>query len=160
MRVFSFVASFLIGTLQSFHTRLEIASRNRLTSVGQTDKVWEFLYNVVNDLTSGGMSSDDTDKEENVYLVKRLEWRSKSMIYYLRTVDADYNLYNGYGNIRAGNRPRPRKRHPQPNFSNRKAVPGLPRNFYDDNWYGTLTETQKIILGAKPAIDLLEIEPY
>lgn len=104
------------------------------------------------------MSSDETETEATeIYNVKRRDWRSKTLVNYLRIVDADYNKINGYGNPRPGNRPRKRRRPGNVKISLRKAVPGLPRNFYDDTWYETLSNRQKHHLAPMDPVEMLVI---
>jgi hypothetical protein len=100
---------------------------------------------------SGGISSDESDTDDSgrpVYRTKNMVWRSRDILKKLVDIDSDRNTTNAYGNTRAGNPPRVRKRRDRLETS-RKAIPGLPINFYDSNWYASLTPGQKRELSAK-----------
>ena len=112
---------------------------------------------VLDALGAGGMSSDESDVDDSghsVYQTKTMGWRAKDILRKLTNIDSDRNTTNAYGNTRAGNQPRVRKRRDWLATS-RKAIPGLPLNFYDPNWYAGLTPGQKRELAAKPEIPLL-----
>jgi hypothetical protein len=106
------------------------------------------------------MSSDESEKDSRggvVYRAKRRVWREKKLNRYMQLVDRDRNVTNAYGNRRAGNQPRTRV-FPAVKNSASEAVPGLPLNFYDPDWYNKLSSRDKKHLGAKEGIDLVEIE--
>jgi hypothetical protein len=106
---------------------------------------------VLDALGAGGISSDESDIDDSgraVYRTKNMGWRAKDILKKLMEIDCDRNTTNAYGNTRAGNPPRVRKRRDRLETS-RKAIPGLPLNFYDSNWYAGLTPGQKRELGAK-----------
>ena len=132
---------------------------------GPTDEVWGHLFNIVQLLGRDGVSSDQTEVEDGpmgskvkVCRVKLRAWRAKWLDRYLELIDQDRNLTNAYGNFRAGNVPRIRKR-PAWVISEDIWVPtGLPRNFYSDDWYNSLNEFFKRKLGAKPPIHIPDIE--
>jgi hypothetical protein len=108
-----------------------------------------------------GMSSDESDEENGhpVYWVKIRQWRSAELIRYLHMIDLDANRTNAFGKTRPGNTPRVRKRRVNATKSSRRAVPGLPINFYDATWYATLQNRDKVALKAKPALELHTIIP-
>ena len=102
-------------------------------------------------LGAGGMSSDESDVDElghSVYRAKNMIWRDQSILRKLTDIDSHRNITNTYGNTRAGNPPR-RRLHRGGQETSRKAIPGLPINFYDGNWYASLTPGQKRELDAK-----------
>jgi hypothetical protein len=108
-------------------------------------------------LGAGGMSSDESDMDDSgrtVYRTKNMEWRAKDILRKLTDIDRDRNTTNAYGNTRAGNPPRVRKRRDRLETS-RKAIPGLPLNFYDSDWYTGLTPGQKRELAVKQEEPLL-----
>lgn len=108
-------------------------------------------------LGAGGISSDESDIDDSghaVYQTKTMEWRARDILRKLTDIDSDRNTTNAYGNTRAGNPPRFRKRRDRLATS-RKAIPGLPINFYDSNWYAGLTPGQKRELAAKKERPLL-----
>jgi hypothetical protein len=106
---------------------------------------------VLDALGAGGMSSDESDTDDlghPVYRAKSMTWRNKEILRKLMEVDRNRNTTNAYGNTRAGNPPRVRKRR-EGRETSRKAIPGLPLNFYNPQWYASLTPGQKRELGAK-----------
>lgn len=106
---------------------------------------------VLDALGAGGISSDESDTDDSgrpVYRTKNMVWRSKDILKKLMDIDGDRNTTNAYGNTRAGNPPRVRKRRDRLETS-RNAIPGLPINFYDSNWFAGLTPGQKRELSAK-----------
>lgn len=112
---------------------------------------------VLDALGAGGISSDESDIDDSghsVYRTKTMAWRANNILKKLTEIDSDRNTTNAYGNTRAGNPPRVRKRRDRPETS-RKAIPGLPLNFYDSNWYAGLTPGQKRELAAKGEKPLL-----
>ena len=72
-------------------------------------------------------------------------------------IDRDRNVTTAYNNTNPGNPPRLRKRRNNATETARNALPGLPINFYDPDWYNELTDRQKKEIGAKAAMELLEI---
>jgi hypothetical protein len=115
---------------------------------------------VVDSLGVDGMSSDESEVDENrqrVFRVKRRPWRSKALDKFLRRIDDDHNTTNAYGNNRAGCQPRIRKR-PAYNESTGKAIRNLPVNFYDANWYRKLSDMDKRQLDAQKDVEVPEIE--
>jgi hypothetical protein len=108
-------------------------------------------------LGAGGISSDESDTDDSghsVYRTKTMTWRAKDVAKKLMDIDSDRNTTNAYGNTRAGNPPRVRKRRDKLETL-RKAIPGLPINFYDSNWYASLTPGQKRELAAREEKPLL-----
>ena len=108
-------------------------------------------------LGATGISSDESDTDDSgrpVYRTKNMEWRAKEVLKKLTDIDSNRNTTNAYGNTRAGNPPRLRKCRDRLETS-RSAIPGLPLNFYDSNWYAGLTLGQKRELTAKEEKTLL-----
>jgi hypothetical protein len=119
--------------------------------------IWMNSHMVMEALGAGGISSDESDTDDSgrtVYQTKNMEWRAKDILRKLKDIDSDRNTTNAYGNTRAGNPPRVRKRRNRLETS-RNAIPGLPLNFYDSNWYAGLTPGQKRELAAKEEKELL-----
>jgi hypothetical protein len=113
--------------------------------------LWRNNYMILDCLGAGGMSSDESDVDElghSVYRAKNMIWRDQSILRKLTDIDSHRNITNAYGNTRAGNPPR-RRLHRGGQETSRKAIPGLPINFYDGNWYASLTPGQKRELDAK-----------
>lgn len=107
---------------------------------------------MVQTLAVDGQSSDESDGESHV--VKVQEWRSSAVKAFLRYIDSNRSSTGSYGNPIAGGRPRNRHRPHYAPTSARTALAALPRNFYDDVWYDSLTEMQQDKLKATPAITL------
>jgi hypothetical protein len=125
-----------------------------------TDEAWSILRTVVDTLTAGGMSSDESETDEygrTIFVVKKLPWRDREISHMMRIVDQDHNQTNGMGNRRPGNPPRIRVIQRGAKDSMREAVPGLPHNFYNPTWYSGLTNRERKELNAQPAIELLDI---
>jgi hypothetical protein len=119
--------------------------------------LWKNSQMVLDILGAGGMSSDESDVDDSghaVYRAKTMAWRDKKILQKLTNIDSDRNITNAYGNTRAGNAPRVRKRRGRRETS-RKAIPGLPLNFYDPGWYAGLTPGQKREIAAKKERPLL-----
>ena len=109
------------------------------------------------DALGARVSSDESDTDDSghlVYRTKIMTWRTKDVTKKLMDIDSDRNMTNAYGNTRAGNPPQVRK-HCDKLETSRKAIPGLPINFYDSNWYASLTPGQKRELAAKKEKPLL-----
>jgi hypothetical protein len=139
--------------------RTEITLGNVEGSNG-TDEAWNTLHTVVDTLTAGGMSSDESETDEygrTIFVVKKLSWRDREINHMMRRVDQDHNRTNGMGNRRAGNPPRIRVIRRGARDSMREAVPGLPHNFYNPTWYAGLTNREQRELDAQPAIELPDI---
>ena len=106
---------------------------------------------VMDILGAGGMSSDESDTDDvghPVYRAKTMTWRNKDILKKLIDIDRSRNTTNAYGNTRAGNPPRVRKRR-EGRETTRNAIPGLPLNFYNPEWYDGLTRAQKRELEVK-----------
>ena len=127
---------------------------------GEAKVIWEHLDSILETLGAGGMSSDESDLDSDgrkVYFVKRVGWRPGVLTRRMMMIDRDRNVTTAYNNTNPGNPPRLRKRRNNPTGTTRNAVPGLPVNFYDPDWYNGLTDRQKKEIGAKAAMELLEI---
>ncbi|KAI6095507.1 hypothetical protein F5141DRAFT_1068330 [Pisolithus sp. B1] len=102
---------------------------------GDDDVVaWRFLHSVITKLGSDGMSSEDSDGEdtETIFCTHTLPWR-RDIVKELNLIDQrrlqDSSIFSPRGAKAA-------KRIRRDNFSpsERKAVEGLPRPFYDESW--------------------------
>ena len=130
------------------------------------DESWSFLHRLMTTLGRDGMSSDETEVEDQhgyrrpykKCRVKRRAWRSKQLEPYMKMVDRECNRKNVYGNDRPGNRPHVRVRPARKVSQRRNIPPYLPRNFYDDDWYDGLTAMQKRELAAVPPVRLMVFE--
>lgn len=131
---------------------------------GSTDQAWQWLFTLVDILGRDGMSSDESEPDEEgeaqeakVCRVKIRAWRAKWVDHYLTLIDQDRNVTNQYGNHQAGNRPHVRKRPGTKMSVNRFVPPGLPINLYDGNWYNSLSKYQKSDLGPVEELPILDI---
>jgi hypothetical protein len=95
-----------------------------------------------------GMSSDESNHEDgqSKYWVKTRQWGSRELNQYLQRIDLNVNQTNAYGNPRARNPPCQRKRQANVTLSHSRAVTNLPIIFYDETWYATLQNRDKIAL--------------
>jgi hypothetical protein len=108
-------------------------------------------------LDNDGMSSDESGDGNRRYFIKILPWRSAKLIPYLQKIDRDINRTNALGNA-PGNPPRQRIRIAGGQISRRKAVCGLPLNFYDTTWYAGLSAVDRLAVNARPATPLPILE--
>jgi hypothetical protein len=123
---------------------------------GEVDTVWDFLFKTTRLLRCEGMSSDESGQEGlgPPYYIRTREWRSRELIPYLQLIDKDRRQTNAYGNSRSGNPAREQTRVATAAVSQRKAIPGLPLNFYDKTWYADLNCRDRALLKAGPILDL------
>jgi hypothetical protein len=144
----------LLKILQIYQSRIDTCL-DHLPGEGQpadeaTD-AWNQHFEITEILGVEGQSSDETDEENpNVYNVRILPWRNKEFVQKNSLTDQARNTTNAYGNPRAGNRPRTRKRRRDAKVSERKAPRGKPINYYDQEWYYKLTPGQRRALEAGP----------
>lgn len=121
------------------------------------DLAWQILYAMVNTLGVDGISSDETDGEE--HSVRAKEWRSAQVRDLLVYIDDNRSKTNSYGNPRPGTRPRVRVRRRNPPSSRNVPIAGLPKNYYHQAWYDSLTIVQQEQLGPIAEIPLPFISP-
>ena len=72
----------------------------------------------------------------------------------LEYIDANRKTTNEFGSHLPGARPHIRIRGQYPPPSAHRAIAALPRNFYDQAWYDSLTEIQQVQLSAQDPIEL------
>lgn len=144
--------------------RLKIAEGNTTKADGTRDDVWHFLWLVASKLDTGGMSSDESNNDEPTSrkscVIKSVPWRNEELIPYLQRIDSDFNRLNSYGNRRSGNPFRDRVRVPGMKRSERPAIAGLPKNFYDKTWYANLSNADIRYLQAKSELQFPVIVEY
>ena len=128
----------------------------------EVDPVWDFLYNATTLLGSEGMSSDDSANEGSgpPFYVRTREWRSRELLPYLQIIDRDRKRTNAYGNNRSGNPARERQRVAAGSVSVRKAIAGLPLNFYDKTWYAGLGARDRALLRPRPNVEIPVVIDY
>lgn len=141
-----------LGFFQLFDARIKICDAG---VQGRQKEAWQALYTMLNTLGVDGNSSDETDDE--THTVKIREWRSAEVMTLLRYIDENRKRTNGYGNPLPGARPRLRTRPRYPLTSRREAMACLPRNFYNDAWYDSLTEIEQVQLGVGEPVELPKV---
>lgn len=124
-----------------FHTRLRIV--NYIIQLRADDEesdvaIWKWLRELLTNLGSDGMSSDDSDVDDeryrNIYRVTFVTWRRHEIAGYMEYIDMQ--RYEGDHDFsEQGADPRPRVRGPQGMSSGRKPPKRLPRSLYDDDWF-------------------------
>jgi len=127
---------------------------------GEAKIIWDHLDSILETLGAGGMSSDESDLDTDgrkVYFMKRVSWHPRVLTHRMMVIDRDRNVTTAYNNTNPGNPPRLCKRRNNATEMVRNALPGLPINFYDPDWYNGLTDRQKKEIRAAPAVALLEI---
>jgi hypothetical protein len=98
--------------------------------------IWEWLSRILNSLGPDGMSSEESCTEgdiETIYRVKILAWR-RDIEKELTIIDRQRVLDSDIFSPR-GSKPVKRLRGTGTHASERDPVVGLPRPFYDDEWY-------------------------
>jgi hypothetical protein len=150
---------------QLTNIRITIAEGNATKADGTRDDVWHFLWLVASQLDLGGMSSDESDNDDapssrKTCIIKSVPWRNEELIPYLQMIDNDYNRLNCHGNRRSGNPFRDRMRIKRMTVSERPAIIGLPKNFYDKTWYANLSNNDIRFLRAKPELQFPVIVAY
>jgi hypothetical protein len=115
---------------------------------GSTDEAWEVTAEMVEELGPAGMSSDESELDENTkqstYRIKRRLWRAKECRDRLILIDSDRNITNAYGGIRAGKSPRVRIRASTSTISNRAPTVGCPVNYYSREWVSNLASGREV----------------
>jgi len=100
--------------------------------------LWKWLESVLEHLGTDGMSSDESSTEdfETVYRVKNMPWR-RDIVDCMDIVDRqrhkDCDIFTP-----KGSKPTKRVRGTANPASKRNPVYGLPRPFYDNDWFGQL----------------------
>lgn len=96
-----------------------------------------------------GMSGDETDHDASTRHVKKLSklqlpWISKEVTSLLRNIDSydDAILDECIAVTKRGNKPLPKSGSVK-QAKNSKAVPKLPRNWYNVDWYRSLSPAEK-----------------
>jgi hypothetical protein len=104
---------------------------------------WMWLQKVIKTLGDGGMSSEESDVENNIHCVlrvKNMAWRRKierelDVIDHQRVLDDDVFAPQG-------SKPMKRIRAPGNSMSERSPITGLPKALYDGEWVDGLTGGQ------------------
>jgi hypothetical protein len=98
-------------------------------------EIWHWLHDVVERLGCDGTSSDESDADQGmiVYQVKRLPWR-RDIEKELDIIDA-LRMNEPEAYAPQGSKPLRRIRGAENPVSLRKPVEGLPKSFYDADWF-------------------------
>jgi hypothetical protein len=147
-----FTVSLLIT--QTYKRRQRIVAEN-----GNTDpELWSQIRKVLNRLDVQGMSSDESDDEySRAPIVNprpqkrlrrvRLQWLNQQITDLFVAVET-YDKTSIQHYLRRGNLPLYRDPIAKQINTERRAIPCLPRNWYDDNWFKGLHHLDQMLLGA------------
>ncbi len=118
---------------------------------------------MVASLGLGGMSEDDSGDERQRdrnrdcrFVIRMFDWRSERLVPYLDYVDQAKQPINAFGKLSPGNVPRQRVRQVGGRILQAQAIPGLPRNFYNEMWFAGLSMADK---SALKVIDSVKFPP-
>ena len=116
----------------------------------------------VDQLAAGGMSGDESDRSEErqtrehrKFFVVRPAWRSPEVTHWLRVID-DVHLdsrFSESGRASRGNWVRHRVPSSRVDHM-RPPVIGLPKNFYDEEWLGNLSQMESEALEMQEGVSL------
>jgi hypothetical protein len=115
------------------HYMIELTAEDDKSEVEQ----WKWLLKLLSFLTADGMSSDESETGVNgkIYRVTVMAWRSDVITKYMDHIDGQQYVGDKAGRSMRGAVPRPRERGGE-NVSSRKHVTRLPRELYNDRWFG------------------------
>jgi len=123
--------------------RREICLESAQKQDGSVDLAWKSLLWMVDKLGQAGMSSDESDLDDNTgrpcYTVERRVWRSPEVQACLEGIDKFANRSAADGRIRPGNQPRQRIRMRSAKASRRDPPIGCPRNYYTAEFLSDLS---------------------
>lgn len=107
---------------------------------------WKWIKRIINQLGHDGMSSDDSNCEQETLIIKtlqtrRMPWR-RDLTRIIELLDHERRLDKSVFQLQ-GSLPVPRTRNLQALASSRPMVFELPLAFYDKQWYASLTEEQR-----------------
>jgi hypothetical protein len=150
-------ASPFLTVKQLWLERRQICLENLKQRDGQIDPGWRENLYMVDKLTMAGMSSDDSEIDNEgraYYVVKRRAWRSTAVGARLRFIDSQMNRTNASGGIRRGNAPRKRVRNHGAPVSNRDPPTDCPKNYYSREFVSNLSNRAYHALKMKPEREL------
>ncbi|KAH6902726.1 hypothetical protein BKA70DRAFT_1228467 [Coprinopsis sp. MPI-PUGE-AT-0042] len=137
-----------------FDKRQEIAGELRDDKA--EDAAWREIDEVVGVLGVGGMSSDESEYEDDgsrktrTVRVRSMPWRAEEICSLMKVIDQDEMKVNSAGRQKAGNPGMKRIRPRYAPSTTRDAVPGLPVNYYDPTWLEGLSREETKELRALP----------
>jgi hypothetical protein len=123
---------------------------------GYIDPGWRATLYMVEKLTMAGMSSDESEVDNDgraYYVVKRRAWRSAAVRRHLEFIDSQMNRTSANGGTRPGNPPRKRVRIHGAPVSNRDPPTECPENYYSREFVSNLSNRAYSALKLKPAKD-------
>ncbi|KAF9232692.1 hypothetical protein BU15DRAFT_80961 [Melanogaster broomeanus] len=141
--------------------RMKIAEQNRSRDPAK----WDTIRTIIECLDLEGMSGDETDSTSGVKpkVVRRVElpWISSAISTLFNSVESyesalrEENMLEKIGNSSL-------ERHFEARRKNGKAtaVPGLPRNWYNDNWFQGLTHGAHSMLSACKDVPVPTLEQF
>jgi len=127
--------------LQLWRDRRQVCVDMSENPDGTKDKAWLILLRMIDNLTMNGMSSDESDLDEDrrpIYRVKKRSWRAKVITDWMIIIDDFMNTTDGSGRIHAGNAPRKRVRPNNAQASSRDPTVGCPKNYYRNEFLKNL----------------------
>ena len=132
--------------LKLHRVRLQTIEQQQAQATGNAKNGWKMIRYVVKMIGPIGHSSDGSPNEckdlDAPYLVWQQLWRSEDLTRLLKMVDDHRSFRTVYGNFRPGQRPHKCVWKANGPDSARKAVSGLPRNFYRKAFIDTCTSWQ------------------
>ena len=109
------------------------------------------------------MSKDNSGDEKQQdcnqdcrFVVRAFDWQSERLVPYLDYINHAKQPINTFGKMSPRNVLRQRIQQVGGRILPAQAVPGLPRNFYDDMWFAGLSMADKSVLKV---IDSIEFPP-
>ncbi|KAH6874226.1 hypothetical protein BKA70DRAFT_1449555 [Coprinopsis sp. MPI-PUGE-AT-0042] len=148
--------------------RTTLFKKRRLISSEARDdpeeaEAWKEIDRVVEELGAGGMSSDESEYDEYKKktartIIRSVPWRAEGIEELMKIVDRDAVTSTAGGFQRGGNPGLNRARKLAPVASRWLAMRGLPRNYYDEDWFTLLPARQQEALGALDPRPLPELK--
>ena len=139
-----------------YNNRLSVCQANLWNRDGTTNPGWKVTAEMVMELGTAGMSSDESEVDaktkKTTYRIRRRLWRSSACKDRLLIIDADRNVTNAVGGARAGNPARERVRGSNMTVSERAPKVGCPENYYSKTWVSNL--------GSERMFDALMMKEY
>ncbi|KAG2132333.1 hypothetical protein DEU56DRAFT_739579 [Suillus clintonianus] len=116
--------------------------------------------NIIRDMGPDGMSGDESDTRDGLkrYVIFLDEWRNPEVATWIRVFDRVFmtTKFNQVNRPKRGNWPRIRVPTTQRNaIRSGNPVPGLPRNFYNEEWLSTLDVDELEALNVQQPISLV-----
>jgi len=127
--------------LQLWRDRRQVCVDMSENPNGTKNKAWLILLRMIDDLTMNGMSSDESDLDDDkrpIYRVRKRSWRAKVITEWMIVIDDFMNTTDSSGHIRAGNPPRKRVRSNDAPVSRRDPTVGCPKNYYRNEFLKNL----------------------